>query len=266
MELNKQNYYSDQANKEYMSVSTFKKFTQCEAAAMAFLSGEYKQPSTPAMLVGNFVHSAFDTDEAHKEFVNEHSDVIFNRKGDYYRDYAIAKQMIDTLKDDELAMFALDGDKEVILTGELFGIKWKCRIDSINHDRKTFADIKTTQDLHKRIWSDKHGGYVSFVEAYDYVFQMYIYRELIFQNYGEYYEPYIVAVTKETPSNKAVIEIAPERYTFESSFAEVTMKDFILPLLNKERKADRCEKCEYCRQTKKLRELGVIEVGDLLAE
>lgn len=266
MELNKQNYYSDEANREFMSVSTFKKFTQCEAAAMAFLTGEYKQPSTPAMLVGNFVHSAFDSEEEHEKFINEHSKVIFNRKGDYYKDYAVAKQMIDALKNDELAMFALEGEKEVILTGELFGIQWKCRIDSINHERKTFADIKTTQDLHKRIWSDKHGGFVSFVEAYDYIFQMYIYRELIYQNFNEYYEPYIVAVTKESPSNKAVIEIAHDRYTFESSFAEVTMKDDILPLLKKELQPKRCEKCEYCRQTKELRKLGVIEVGDLLAD
>ncbi|ULG72987.1 PD-(D/E)XK nuclease-like domain-containing protein [Macrococcus brunensis] len=266
MNLNKENYYSPEANQLYMSVSLFKRFVQCEAAAMATLTGEYQQPTTPAMIVGNYVHSAFDSDEAFGEFVRQHSDVIYNRKGDLYRDYQVAQDMINTLKDDELAMFALDGEKEVILKGELFGQPWKCRIDSINHERKTFADIKTTQDLHKRIWSDKYSGWVSFVEAYDYVFQMYIYRELIHQNFDEYYEPYIVAVTKESPNNKAVISIDEERYTFEHDYAKLTMEDYILPLLSKERQPNRCERCEYCRKTKQLRLQGVIEVAELLAE
>lgn len=266
MELNRENYYNAEANQAYMSVSLFKKFVECEAAAMAVRSGEWKQAETPAMTVGNYVHSAFDSDEVFGQFIRDHSDVIYNKRGNLYRDYEVANNMIQTLKEDNLAMFALEGEKEVILKGELFGQPWKCRIDSINHQRKTFADIKTTQDLHKRIWSDKYSGWVSFVEAYDYILQMYIYRELIRQNHGELYDPYIVAVTKETPNNKAVIYIDEERYQFEHDYTKLVMEEYITPLLNGEREAKRCERCEYCRMTKKLSVLGTIEVGQLLAD
>lgn len=46
MILNNANYYSPEANKEYMSVSQYKAFMNCEAAAMASISGKYERPTT----------------------------------------------------------------------------------------------------------------------------------------------------------------------------------------------------------------------------
>ena len=40
MKLTNQNYYSQEANKTYMSVSQLKSFMKCEAAAMAELRGD----------------------------------------------------------------------------------------------------------------------------------------------------------------------------------------------------------------------------------
>ena len=41
MILTNDNYYSPEANWEYMSVSQYKQFLKCEAAAMAQLKGEW---------------------------------------------------------------------------------------------------------------------------------------------------------------------------------------------------------------------------------
>ena len=60
MILNNENYYSPEANQEYMSVSQYKAFMNCEAAAMASISGKYERPTTRALLVGSFVDRYFE--------------------------------------------------------------------------------------------------------------------------------------------------------------------------------------------------------------
>ena len=60
MILTADNYYSQDANLAYMSVSQFKSFERCEAAAMAELRGEYQPPKTTAMLIGSYVDAWFE--------------------------------------------------------------------------------------------------------------------------------------------------------------------------------------------------------------
>src|SRR5690606_4472553 len=119
---------------------------------LAKLKGDYKEPQTNVQLVGSYVHAAFESDEAFNEFIENHNDAIFKARGGKYADFEQADLMIETLKNDRFAMFALEGEKEQIYTGELFGVEWKIKIDSINHQRRSFTDIKTTSELNKRYW------------------------------------------------------------------------------------------------------------------
>ena len=63
MILNDNNYYSKEANLEYMSVSQFKDFVGtygrrgCEYAAMEKLFGRWNPPPTTPLLVGSYVDS-----------------------------------------------------------------------------------------------------------------------------------------------------------------------------------------------------------------
>jgi len=244
-----------------MSVSQFKNFLECEAKTMAVLNGEYDDPPNAAMLVGSYVHAAFESDEVFNEFLEENNSVIFKKNGGKYADYEQADRMIEALKNDEFAMFALDGEKEQILTANLFGCDWKMKVDVINHQAKRFADIKTTRNIFERHWSEKYDGWVSFIEKWDYLLQMAIYRKIIEQNTGELYTPYIVAVSKEKIPNKAVVYFDESRFDFEYQYVEGTIER-ILDVKNGKIEPERCEKCEYCRSTKKLN--GEIEVGDLI--
>lgn len=261
MKLTKDNYYSQEANRRYMSVSQIKNFADCEARAMAELEADYDEAPNKAMVVGNYVHTAFDGDEEFEKFVEENSGIIFNTKGNKYADFAKADEMIETLKNDELSMFALSGETERIYTANIFGHDFKCKVDSVNDDKRFFSDIKTTAQLDKRMWSDKYNAMVSFVEKYDYVLQMYLYREIIHANTNEYYEPYIVAVTKEDTPNKAVIHIDEERYVFEAEYAQ-NLIDRVASLKSGEADPVGCGNCKYCRTVKKLE--GTIEVAELL--
>ena len=241
-----------------MSVSQFKSFMECEAKALAELKGEYSRPHSQALTVGSYVHAAFESDEVFNQFVEGNKKVIVNTRSNKYADFITADKLIETVKNDKFCMFALEGEKEVIYTGKLFGADWKIKVDSINHQRKTFSDIKTTQELQKRYWSDKYGKYVSFVEAFDYVLQMYVYREIIHQNTGEYYKPYIVAVTKQDPPDKAILHLDDSRFDFEKEYVQTYLAS-ILRTKNNEAEPIRCEKCTYCRSTKQLKNTFEIE-------
>ncbi|MEY9980367.1 PD-(D/E)XK nuclease-like domain-containing protein [Lysinibacillus sp. RC79] len=258
IQLNNQNYHSNEANQHYMSLSQFKSAIECESRLIAELKSEYERPNSLALTVGSYTHSAFESDQVFTEFIEKNKGVIFNTRGGKYADFKQADSMIETIKNDRFAMFALEGEKEVIYTGELFGVLWKIKVDAINHSRKTFTDLKTTQSLSKRYWSDKYSKYASFVEAYDYVLQMAIYREIIYQNTGAYYVPYIVAVTKETPPDKAILHFDDSRFEFELEYAKEHLPSIVAAKSgNKDPK--RCEKCDYCRATKQLKNTFEIE-------
>jgi hypothetical protein len=258
LQLNSQNYHSNEANKDYFSVSQFKNMLDCEARALAEVKGEYIRPPSTALVVGSYTHAAFESEEEFLKFQEVNHDSIFKSRGGKYAEFVQADLMIETIKNDPFAMFAMEGVKEQIFTADLFGAAWKIKVDSINFQRKTFSDLKTTQSLSNRYWSDKYHKYVSFVQAYDYVLQMAIYREIIQRNTGEYFNPYIVAVTKETPPDKAVLHFDNSRFEFEIDFTKSLMERFVHVKSGTE-KPIRCDKCAYCRQTKQLKNTFEIE-------
>ncbi|WP_260453690.1 PD-(D/E)XK nuclease-like domain-containing protein [Listeria booriae] len=260
-QLTKDNYYSSEMNKEYMSVSQFKSFMSCEARTLAEINGTWTQEAKQAFLVGNYVHSAFESEEVHNEFIEANNVVIFKKNGCKYSDFETADRMIETVKNDQLSMFALDGEKEVIIEADLYGARWKAKIDVLNKDYSRFTDLKTTAELYKRFWSDKYNGWVSFVQAYDYVLQMAIYKQMIEQQHGGNFTPYIVAVTKQMPCDKAVIDFDPTRFDFEYLYVAEEMPR-ILKLKAGEIAPIRCNKCDYCRFSKVLND--TIEVEELL--
>lgn len=257
---NKDNYFSKEMDIKYMSVSQFKSFAKCEDAAYDNLVNGAEEKSK-ALIVGSYTHAAFESEKEFARFKEEYKDVIYNTKGKPYADFVKADEMIKTLKEDEFCMQAMTGEKEVIFKGSLYGVEWKIRVDNINHQLGYFSDLKTTQDLNKRYYSKKYGGWVSFVQEYDYIMQMYIYREIIKQNTGRYYEPYIVGVTKQDPPDKVVIGFNKDRYEFEREYVESLLPK-VLEAKNKVRELESCGHCSYCRSVKKLK--GFIELEDLL--
>lgn len=266
MILTDDNYYSQEANEHYMSVSQFKQGVDCVAQMVAELKGEYKRPYSTALTVGSYIHAAFESVEVFEKFRMNNEKIIVNTKGKKYADFIQADKMINALMNDELAMYALTGDKEVIYTGELFGIQWKIKIDNINHEKGFFSDIKSTQELRKRYWSDRHKRYVSFVEMYGYDIQMAVYQEIIRQNTGHVYAPYIVAVTKENVPDKAIIGLDDETLQGALEYVrdnvDIIVQAKYMDDLPAKFEIKRCERCEYCRSTKKLS--NVITMEDLL--
>lgn len=134
MQLTEENYYSDIANYEYMSVSQFKDFNgtygrvACEEAALAKLKGEYAQASSTALMVGSYVDRYFEgTLDA---FKSEHTE-MFKKDGNLKAEYVKADALIQRAERDELFMKYMSGEKQVIMTAELYGTPWKIKMDSL---------------------------------------------------------------------------------------------------------------------------------------
>jgi hypothetical protein len=238
MTLTNDNYYSQKANLEYMSVSQYKDFCKCEAAAMASLHGEWIRPKTTALLVGSYIDSWFEGTLA--EFRQDNPE-LFKRDGSLRAEFAQAEELIEFVKQDPMFMDYMAGKKQEILTREMFGTLWKIKIDSY-HPGDKIVDLKVMRSI-ERIMGK------SFVEHWGYDLQMAIYSEVE----GSDLETYLAVVTKENPPNKEIIHVP--RWRREELLNEVeksmprilAVKSGLVP-------PQRCGVCEYCRATKILTE------------
>lgn len=235
MILNNENYYSSEANREYMSVSQYKQFRKCEAMAMAELNGEWKQPKSTALLVGSYVDSWFEGTLA--EFRLENPE-IFKKDHTLKADYIQAEEIIRNLMDDSLFMTYMSGEKQRIFTRELFGVPWKIKIDSLLPDK--IVDLKVMRSMERIVGK-------SFVEHWGYDLQMAIYAAV----YGKDVETYLAVATKQTPMDKEIIHIP--KWRRDELLEEVErFLPHIVDVKTGKAEPERCGVCEYCRATKKL--------------
>lgn len=237
MNLTNDNYYSPEANQEYMSVSQYKDFQKCEAMALASLRGEWTRPQTTALLVGSYIDAWFEGTLV--DFLRAHPE-IFKKNGTLKSDFVQAEELIAFVKKDPMFMRYMSGKKQVILTRELFGTPWKIKIDSYHNDK--IVDLKVMRSM-ERIMGK------SFVEHWGYDLQMAIYAAVE----GRDLATYLAVVTKQEIPDKEIISIPLWRRN--ELLAEVE-KDMprILAVKSGKHPARRCGVCEYCRATKMLTE------------
>lgn len=240
MHLTPENYYSNEANWAYFSTSQIKTFADCPARAMAELRGDYVRPETNALLIGSYVDAYFEGTLG--QFMTEHPEV-FKRDGNLKAEFHHANAMIERAEADPVFMEYMQGEKQVIRTGEIDGYPFKIKIDVLHPER--IVDLKTAKDF-KPVYKPGEGR-MSFIEAYGYTLQGGIYQAIEGQN-----KPfYIAAVTKEEMPDIAVIQIGQEYMDAEMKllrqnlpFYDAVKQGVIEP--------PRCEHCAWCKATRRL--------------
>lgn len=247
--ITKENYKTNHA---FMSYSRVSRFLKCEAAAIA----NYKEPTSPAQLVGSYVDAHFS--EEMEEFKKEHPEIFNSRTGELKADFIKAQDIIQRIEKDEEFMYWMDGEKQKIFTGEICGIKFKVKLDVFKDD-EAIVDLKVMKDFNK-VWSDTFGRYVNFVKAYDYDIEMAIFQEVVYQNIGKKLPCYIAAITKENPSDIGIFEISQDVLDEVMESLERILKR-IKKIQNGEVAPHRCEKCAYCRMTKKAQIMDYTLIG-----
>ena len=143
IELSSSNYYSREANEQYMSVSQFKAFTKCEFAALEEIKGRYSRAESTALLVGSYVDSFFEGTLG--LFCFDHPEIM-KRDGTLKADYVQAELIIERALKDKVFSKYMSGDKQVIMTGEVEGVPVKVKIDSY-HEGKAIVDLKVMRSF-----------------------------------------------------------------------------------------------------------------------
>lgn len=251
MELTRENYYSAEAGRAYMSVSRFKNYLSCEAMAKAIDNGEFTPEQTDCMLQGSYL-DAWNNGEL-EEFKQKPLKLFSSRgetKGMLKSEYRKVGDCIAALEADELCMEFLKGEKQQIFTAELFGIPWKIAVDSYCPEKNRFTDLKLMKDF-EWSWSPREQRRVSFVVAWGYNLQMAVYRKVIALATGVYLDPFIVAVTKQDIPDKAIITFQKEELIEQLERVEDHL-DRVLAIIDGHIAPHRCGKCKYCRMTKTL--------------
>ena len=261
--LTNENYYSQEANKRYMSVHQYLDFAGhmgvqgCEKRAMAALNGEYVKEKTTAIQVGSYVDSFF---EGSLEQFKKDNPEIFTQKGELKAQFKQADKMIERALRDKKFMAYMSGEKQVIMTGYLFGCDWKIKMDSYIPDT-AIVDLKTSSDNLHKAWKVQDYGYASCAEYWAYTLQMAVYQKIVEINTGKKLPCFLAFITKEDSPELKLCYI--DQMTLDHSLNEIEMNmSSVLMVKNGEVDPIPCGKCDYCKATEPIEE--VINIADLI--
>ena len=253
MVLTADNYYSDEANRQYMSVSQFKDFNGtygrigCEFAAMEKLAGSWNPEPSTALLVGSYVDSYVEG--TLDDFKSRNPD-IFTAKGELKAPYKKAEEIIARIERDKYFMKYLSGEKQTIMTGDLFGCQWKIKMDSYIPG-VAIVDLKVMSSITDLKWV-KDIGYLDFVRYWNYDIQGAVYQKIVEINTGKKLPFFIAAVTKETEPDIRIIHVT-QNYLDEALLIVESNINRVLMVKNGEVEPDRCDLCDCCKHNRILR-------------
>lgn len=270
MELTRDNYYTLEADWEYMSCSQYQAWNQCEAKEMAKLQGRWVDEETEYFLVGNYFHTYFEGPEAHEQFCKENFDKIYKTKTikgkggapdtqvitGKYAAYEQADKMISVAESDPLIKSLIDipGENEKIMVGKISGVPWRIRLDKYIAAGRMIIDYKTCASITELKWSDAYHEKVTFIETYGYMMRAAVYSEIEKQNAGSTEDAHfiIIAISKQNYPDKEVLSLNHrQRYDFELEQIKKRLPT-IQAIKEGRMKPKRCGVCDYCRATKQL--------------
>ena len=245
MELTELNYYSLEAGKEFMSASQFKAFKKCQAAALAELQGGYHPPESDALTIGRYMDARFDSPDAfeREKFVDYTK--LYTKQGKPRAETLKADKAFERAYRDKMFMDYMSGEHQGIYTGEIAGVPFKAKLDSLHSDK--IVDLKYMKDLEPK-WDPDEGVKKDFISFYGYDIQMAIYQKIISETVtdGELLPCFIAAITKEETPQIALIELP--QYLLNNAMAVVEHYAPIYQEIKEGKRApERCGKCPYCK-------------------
>ena len=247
--LTPDNYHSVEANQIYCGSSQFKEFVgtygrpSCEYRALESLNGRWKEEDSTALLVGSFVDAFWEG--SLERFKDEHPD-IFTKAGDLKAPYRQAETIIErTLRDKKFCQY-MSGEKQVIMTAELFGTPWKIKIDSY-HENLCIVDLKVMRSIFDPLWV-RDLGHLDFIRYWGYDWQGAIYQKVVELNTGKKLPFYIAGVTKSDHPQLRIIQV-PQDWLDEGLNVVEANTPRIIQLKNGEVESVRCEQCDCCNDS-----------------
>jgi len=254
MKLTATNYYSEKANQEFFSVSQFKNFQKCPAAALAQIKGEWEPERGRALLLGSYIDEyLLGTTTSMKQFIKDNYDELFKKNGDPYADVAQAEEAISRIRNQPLMLKYLYGDNQKIMTGEIAGVPFKIKMDCYK-EGEFISDLKYLASLRSP------NLFTNVIDYWNYTMQGAAYVEIVRQNTGVTLPFYLVIATKEKPCHCELVKL--NQYDMDEQLDILKanigrfqqMKQGLI-------EPERCEdyNCDYCTTTKIITEAIPVE-------
>lgn len=245
MVLNEDTYFSENASQAFMSVSQFKNFQKCEAAAMAELNGTYIPERGRALLLGSYVDEMLlGTRASLEQFIDEKRAELFKKNGEPYADVAQADETVVRVLSQPKMVEYLSGEHQVIMTGEIEGVPFKIKMDSYLPGA-FIVDLKYMASLRSP------NLFQPMISYWGYDIQAACYQEIVYQNTGKRLPFLFVVATKEKPAHLAIGQIS--QWNMDAAMETVRKKiKRYQAIKNGEIEPERCEDygCDYCTTTK----------------
>ena len=198
--LTDENYHSPEARKHYLGASMFKEFLKCEVMGLAKVNGEFEDNKSDALLFGSYVDAYFSGEL--DEFIAKNPD-LFTKQGTLKSQFKAAEEVIKAIEEDEVLMKYLSGNHQTIMTGTIEGVPFKIKMDSY-HEGQLIVDLKVMASM-LPFYSD--GEWKTFIDAWGYDIQAYIYQQVVKYNTGKELPFYFAVLTKEDPTDLEVIHL-----------------------------------------------------------
>ena len=270
MKLTSRNYYGPKASMGYMSVSQFKSFKRCEAAALAELNGEFERQKSKALLLGSFVDEMLTgtkrsqtkfivnnraeifqksskiskyTDEELEAILNNYPMDIFDENNKPYAEIVQALETVEKIKKQPLMRQHFKSKHQTIMTGEIAGVTFKIKMDNYKPG-EFIADMKYMASLRSP------NMFEPMVKYWGYAIQGAVYQQVVYQNTGKRLPFYLDIATKESPTHLAVAEI--NQYDLDEALDIVkALAPRYQAIKRGEIEPERCGEydCQYCTET-----------------
>lgn len=238
---------------KHLSFSRFKRFEQCEAAALA----DWQPVSKQALLEGKYFE-AYLTDADLIQFGEDHPE-IYKKGGTILKKaYADAGETAEKLLEhDEIRYIINRCVKQMPVSGEIAGVPFIGYIDLFDKKTGDQYDIKYMRSFAK-LWSPVEYAKVDWYFAYGYHYQAAIYRELT-KGIKSCGKQHIIAATKETVPDFGFWQFDDKVLDDALGIVEAFSPRYYA-ILNGEIEPKRCEHCEYCRSTRVLDKPIIIDM------
>ena len=257
--LTQENYFSQEADLEYMSVSQYKSFKQCSSKTIALIKSETSAEEKESYLEGHLFETliAGDIDL----FMMQHPEMVSSRgatKGELKANFKKVVIAANKIKNQKFIMDIVNRcEKQVIMTGVINGVKVKCCADLLDKETGNIYDLKCMANFNET-WDKENKCYIPWYYYYGYVLQMAVYQEIARQNFGKNFETHLIAATKEDIPDMDAIH-------FDNNLLELELKEFSNNIVyyDKIKKGTElaipCGTCDYCKSNKKIKDFREVK-------
>ena len=129
----------------------------------------------------------------------------FKNDGGLKANFVKANGIIERVTQDRVFMRYMSGQKQVIMTADLFGVPFKIKMDSYLPGQ-AIVDLKVVESIRKAKWTGDSAP-MDFIEYWGYDIQGAVYQKVVEILTGDKLPFFIAAATKEEATDFEVIRI-----------------------------------------------------------